>query len=578
MKKYILIIYFLFLNVNLVFGFQSESSIVKIDGSDIYLNWGSNDGIEPGIIFNAYRMTGMSHPATNEQMEIERDLVGSIMVTDIFPEYSIGKVISKRQNPKVGDYLELVINFSDKEIVTTNKKGIIISIDGGKVEVNVGKNDGIQQGLIFDVMREEVLAHPVTGELLDKRNILVGKISIESVKGVTSVGDVIAGWEDIKVNDNIVLSEAQRSDMGIDRLTEEKEQNAVQEGKISEMELEKLISPGESKDFLGKIVNVDNKARQAVFSIESGYDKRWFRQGNNFGIYRKEKILHPITKVELGSPEVMIASGSFIRLSGQNGVLDIIDMETNINKGDFVKFREQTARSSGPRRTAKSTVGKKIDLQSEAEYLTQEILRIQDDIDDLKTFSNKINSIEKSLSSQRRITNALRKDINDIKGKLDILIEGGGVGSLIPSQTTMELYGAHPEKAKSLKINYADGINVKVQYQDEVLWVSLDVDSGKAKSKTKDIEQKKSFVEEGPVETAEDEEIIPLSELLDEKPSFLKKYLFHILGGLVVLGGGFFAFSFLKKKGTKKKPAGVEIDEFSEAEEEIEEVEEEEDF
>ena len=128
MKKYILIIYFLFLNVNLMFGFQSESSIVKIDGSDIYINWGSNDGIEPGIVFNAYRMTEMSHPVTNEKMEIERDLVGSIMVTDIFPEYSIGKVVSRRKNPKVGDYLELVVNFSDKEFITTNKKGIIISI------------------------------------------------------------------------------------------------------------------------------------------------------------------------------------------------------------------------------------------------------------------------------------------------------------------------------------------------------------------------------------------------------------------------------------------------------------------
>ena len=201
----------------------------------------------------------------------------------------------------------------------------------------------------------------------------------------------------------------------------------------------------------------------------------------------------------------------------------------------------------------------------------------QDDLDRLKAMSDRIGNIEKSIASQKRVTNVLRKDISDIKEKLSIIAESGGV-SLIPAQTTMELYGASPEKAKSFRIRYTDDINVKFQFQDRTLLVSLDVDSEKVKSKMA-VDEYAPISEEGfESETDEYGEIYELSELLSEtikKESFFSKYMIHIIGSIAALILLFAVFSLMKKKVVKKKPPAEEDIEFGEEEEELEEIEEE---
>jgi len=584
--KYIIFILFLFLNWYGLTAFQSESGIIEIEGNNIYVNWGSNDGIRAGMVFSAYRGIGVSHPTTDEEFEIEKELVGNIKITEVFPEYSIGKMVSKRMEPRVGDYLELIINSGGEEDIlfldlVDNKKGLILSIDEGIVNVNVGEDDGIQEGLLFDVVREVLLKHPVTGEDLERKKYLVGKISVESVKKGISVCDILSGWEDIKVGDEVVLSERQRSDMGIDILRREKEQIPVSE--LSEKELEKLLLQPEElieQKFFGRILKVDSKTNTAVFSWEEGFNKSIISQGNNLGIYRKERVVHPVTKVEIGVPEILIGEGSFIRIVGNNGELKILNTEANIKKGDVVGLvEERPSEMPEPRRTAETTIGRRIDLRKEAEDLTQDIIRIQDDLDRLKAMSNRIGNIEKGIASQKRVTSALKKDISDIKEKLSIIAESGGV-SLIPPQTTMELYGAHPEKAKSFRIRYTDDIDVKFQFQDKTLLVSLDVDSEKVKSKMA-VDEYAPVSEEGfESETDEYGEIYELSELglgetMEKEKPFYIKYMRHIIGSIAALILLFAVFSLMKKKEKKKKPPAEEDIEFGEEEEELEEIEEE---
>jgi len=389
--KYIVFTLFLFLNGYGLTAFQAESNIVKIEGNNIYVNWGSNDGIRVGMVFSAYRGIGVRHPTTSEEFEIEKELVGNIKISEVFPEYSIGKMVSKRIEPRIGDYLELIINSGGEEDILSlslmdNKKGLILSIDEGIVNVNVGEDDGIQAGLLFDVVREVILKHPVTGENLERKKYLVGKISVESVKKGMSVCDILSGWEDIKVGDEVVLSERQRSDMGIDVLGREKE--LVSE--LSEKELEKLLLSPEKlieQKFFGKILKINSETNTAVFSWEEGFNKSIISQGNNLGIYRKERVIHPITKVEIGIPEILIGEGSFIRIIGNNGELRILNTEAQIKKGDIVGLvEERPSEMPESRRTAETTIGKRIDLRKEAETLTQDVIRIQDDLDRLRVF------------------------------------------------------------------------------------------------------------------------------------------------------------------------------------------------
>ncbi|ODS38889.1 MAG: hypothetical protein A7315_03105 [Candidatus Altiarchaeales archaeon WOR_SM1_79] len=585
--KYIIFILFLFLNGYGLTAFQAESNIVKIEGNNIYVNWGSNDGIRAGMVFSAYRGIGVRHPTTSEEFEIEKELVGNIKITEVFPEYSIGKMVSKRIEPRIGDYLELIINSGGEEDILSlslmdNKKGLILSIDEGIVNVNVGEDDGIQAGLLFDVVREVILKHPVTGENLERKKYLVGKISVESVKKGMSVCDILSGWEDIKVGDEVVLSERQRSDMGIDVLGREKE--LVSE--LSEKELEKLLLSPEKlieQKFFGKILKINSETNTAVFSWEEGFNKSIISQGNNLGIYRKERVIHPITKVEIGIPEILIGEGSFIRIIGNNGELRILNTEAQIKKGDIVGLvEERPSEMPESRRTAETTIGKRIDLRKEAETLTQDVIRIQDDLDRLRAMSDRIRNIEKSIASQKVVTSALKKDISDIKEKLSFIAESGGI-SLIPPQTTMELYGAHPEKAKSFRIKYTDDIDVKFQFRDRTLLVSLDVDSAKVKSKMSADKYAPLSEKEFESETDEYGEIYDFSELglgetmKKEKPFYIK-YMTYIIGAIAALILLFAVFSLVKKKEVKKKPPAEEEIEFGEEEEEeeLEEIEEEE--
>lgn len=560
---------------------QSESSIVKIDGNEIYINWGSHDGITRGMVFNVYRSKERIHPETGEPLDKEQGTVGSIKIIEVFPEYSIGRLQTKMQEPRVGDYLELVINSGGESMDTGVQQGTVMSMDKGKVEISIGSADGIQEGLLFDVMRDMVLKHPVTGELLDKREYLIGKISVSSVNRNSSVCDVLSGWEDISTGDKIVLSEKQRSDMGI-----ETAQSGMMQPMVQESELAQLISAPQPRitmpKYFGKVVSVNKRANTAVFSWDKGVDENQMYQGSDVGIYRKEKVVHPITKAEIGTPEVLIGSGSYIRTVKGRGELKILKTDSPVKKGDIVGLSEVQQVVSGQTRKAGTPVGRRVNLRDEAERLTQEVINIQDDIDELKALKRRLSSVERSVASQRKMTAQLQKDVKAINDKLTLLVEGGG-GSLIPSQTTtMELYGAHPEDIKTYRIKYTDDIDVKLQFQDKVLYVSLDVDSVKTKGMTAAVREEEMPLEETSMEGVEQSELVDMKEIEGEtmevsKPFYIK-YLFQMIGGVVLLAVLFFVFTFLKKKGGDKKKPVAESDEldFEEADEEdLEELEEE---
>ncbi len=72
--------------------------------------------------------------------------------------------------------------------------GKVISVQEGKVTINIGAKDSMQPGMRLNVLREEApFRHPVTKQLLGRLESLVGKVEIKEVNNDTSTAIIIQG-------------------------------------------------------------------------------------------------------------------------------------------------------------------------------------------------------------------------------------------------------------------------------------------------------------------------------------------------------------------------------------------------
>jgi hypothetical protein len=84
-------------------------------------------------------------------------------------------------------------------------EGDIIKVDGAHATLSVGKRDGVVPGVELEVFREgEELKHPKTGEVLGKKEDLLGRVTVEQVAEAYSVARIskgagIAGGDKVRV-------------------------------------------------------------------------------------------------------------------------------------------------------------------------------------------------------------------------------------------------------------------------------------------------------------------------------------------------------------------------------------------
>ena len=85
-------------------------------------------------------------------------------------------------------------------------EGDIIKVDGGQVTLSIGKRDGVVPGVEVEVYREgEELKHPKTGEVLGRKEDVLGRVIVEQVAETYSVariskGSGMAGADKVRVS------------------------------------------------------------------------------------------------------------------------------------------------------------------------------------------------------------------------------------------------------------------------------------------------------------------------------------------------------------------------------------------
>jgi hypothetical protein len=84
-------------------------------------------------------------------------------------------------------------------------EGDIIKVDGGQVTLSIGKRDGVVPGVELEVYREgEELKHPKTGEILGRKEEILGRVTVEQVAEAyatarISKGNGMAGGDKARV-------------------------------------------------------------------------------------------------------------------------------------------------------------------------------------------------------------------------------------------------------------------------------------------------------------------------------------------------------------------------------------------
>lgn len=87
---------------------------------------------------------------------------------------------------------DLVIQMSAKIIKDFPLEGYVVSRQGEKVRIDLGRGAGVKEGMRFIVFKEgEVIKHPKTGEVLDVEIIETGRVQITMVRDKLAQADII---------------------------------------------------------------------------------------------------------------------------------------------------------------------------------------------------------------------------------------------------------------------------------------------------------------------------------------------------------------------------------------------------
>lgn len=83
----------------------------------------------------------------------------------------------------------------------------IVKLEGNVVTINVGRLHGVAVGSTFVVVHEDVTTDPDTKEVLDRKDIEIGRINITEVRDGISIGTLTPGSRGVKVRDIVKVLE-----------------------------------------------------------------------------------------------------------------------------------------------------------------------------------------------------------------------------------------------------------------------------------------------------------------------------------------------------------------------------------
>lgn len=454
---------------------QQKGIITSLENGIVRINWGTFDGIAPGAVLNIFREEIKYHPATGERIATHERLIGKIEVVQCLDDNSSAKIVNFTEEFKIGDIIKISYDEQGfvKSLPQSAEKGTILNVDNLIVTFNMGRIDGVEPNLYFDIYRiEGASTHPVTGAPIEQKRIYIGRLQAISVENDFTTGQVIARERDVLQGDMVELSSLQATDLEMAeiQMATEPEPVVPEVRDAISKETEQIAPPS---NIVGTVTRVS--ARDIFFLWREDYG---FPVGRVFGIFRRIELSHPETGVIMDRPLIQIATATLRESIGELGKAYISSSDADILPNDFIGL------TGGERVSAKQIITpenieqvyetQRSDILKLAHDLTNQVRNMQAEMTVVRTALNKLDRIDRDLAAQKTLTNEILNEIRMIRRGEGLAAADFELPPLDTSVERMEIPGA---RIKELRLQYPDYIGVDFQLEGNRLSVIMDVDT-----------------------------------------------------------------------------------------------------
>ena len=165
----------------------------------VYISREDGQVLSPGQRFTIYRTLGeVRHTVTDEYLGVQHYILGTVEITQLEPEYAVGRVIKAFGRIQKDDLLMPYERQPEKIAKVAPPPGIVGEVimaeehnqllgDNVIAFINRGANDGVKTGQIFDIyFQEEADIYPQQAEKTLLKPVVFGQIVVLRTEATTA--------------------------------------------------------------------------------------------------------------------------------------------------------------------------------------------------------------------------------------------------------------------------------------------------------------------------------------------------------------------------------------------------------
>lgn len=326
------------------------------------------------------------------------------------------------------------------------------------------------------------------------------------------------------------------------------------------------------------------KVRGLSLSVDKGADQGLV-VGMEVMVVRPpgEAVIHPITGENLGSPEIRLAAGQVAKVSVGSGVVRLKGLPLMaVRAGDVIRFVATGSPSQVMEQQTHTEVAKKEEaeerqqLKSDVSGLTRDVKSIQGTIHTLENMVARLEKVDERFRAQLKgisgDINGLRREMSQIREQVSALV----------SPTVGKTRGEKPDSLSSEQLDHLRQViqeeirKLRAEIPPETTVVVQAAPAVEEHHPEPEVHAEPEHREEEHVEPehAEEEHHEEETPGVEEPPFYTATWFLSAVGGLGVLGLGYYLFTFLKGRKGGGDEEEEEEEEEPEAEVEVEEEEE----
>ncbi|MFC1650242.1 tol-pal system YbgF family protein [Candidatus Latescibacterota bacterium] len=194
---------------NIIIG---KAQNLLMESREIEIDFGEDEDINQGDLFLIQRTEYTYDPDTNEIVDTQVVEVGRGRISTVGGTSSLGEIIF---NPGYELDLEtddIVINTAEKEPLILKPRDEVIGkiqelVSDTRIDIDVGEEEEVNEGDLFLIQRTENTYDPDTKEIIESKQVEVGRGSVSLLSGHSSRGELELnpGMEINLETDNIVF-------------------------------------------------------------------------------------------------------------------------------------------------------------------------------------------------------------------------------------------------------------------------------------------------------------------------------------------------------------------------------------